>query len=454
MKKKTALPILIVLIIALIASTLIAVAAVDFTIDGRRDRAQYLASSISAELQHNIASDLYLSRIWQIEIQNLGRVIDESNFEMISESVSEDYEDVEFIAIAPSGVITFCYPHNESYVGESVFNDEALAEVAKSSRANGQDVIALSSIFALEGEGLTVLYPIYKSEVASESNFWGFIVTVITLPDLYLNTSLGNLSEQGYEFQIDQLDSTTSNLHNIYHSSYSTLINPVESEIILPDGQTWILKIAAKGSWLEPEEFLFFILLAILISFLASMSAWGFMQMRRNNKQLEVMSYRDALTNLYNPRSYNEHLDELNKKKLPYGIIYIDLNDFKQVNDTYGHDTGDQLLNIIAKRLQNSIREKDRAFRIGGDEFTIVIHGAHDKSFYNNVISRMRDNVSRPITIGTTHIDASISAGFARYPEDGKNTEEIIQKADEAMYHNKRLIKARRFAEGKGTLGR
>ena len=69
------------------------------------------------------------------------------------------------------------------------------------------------------------------------------------------------------------------------------------------------------------------------------MSAWGFMQMRRNNKQLEVMSYRDALTNLYNPRSYNEHLDELNKKKLPYGIIYIDLNDFKQVNDTYGHDT-------------------------------------------------------------------------------------------------------------------
>ena len=115
---------------------------------------------------------------------------------------------------------------------------------------------------------------------------------------------------------------------------------------------------------------------------------------------------------------------------------------------------GDRILVDFSNVIRHCVRFGDVVSRIGGDEFTIVIHGAHDKNFYNNVISRMRDNVSRPITIGTTHIDASISAGFARYPEDGKNTEEIIQKADEAMYHNKRLIKARRFAEGKGTLGR
>jgi diguanylate cyclase (GGDEF)-like protein len=179
---------------------------------------------------------------------------------------------------------------------------------------------------------------------------------------------------------------------------------------------------------------------------------YAYMNMQANAKELEVLSYRDALTNLYNPRSYHEHMDELTKKKLPYGVIYMDLNDFKMVNDTYGHDTGDALLNIVAKRLQNSIREKDRAFRIGGDEFVVVIHGTHDKKFYEGVIARMRENVARDVVIGEINLKVSISAGYARCPEDGSKLEDVIKKADDAMYYNKRLLKARRAQEnGEGA---
>jgi diguanylate cyclase (GGDEF)-like protein len=164
--------------------------------------------------------------------------------------------------------------------------------------------------------------------------------------------------------------------------------------------------------------------------------------MRQNAKELEVLSYRDALTNLNNPRSYKEHMEELSKKKLPYGLIFMDLNDFKQVNDTYGHEAGDELLSITAKRLQNSIREKDRAFRIGGDEFVVVIHGTHDKQFYEGVIERMRQNVARDIVVGNgITLKVSISAGFARCPEDGTEFEEVVKIADDAMYKNKRELK-------------
>ena len=192
--------------------------------------------------------------------------------------------------------------------------------------------------------------------------------------------------------------------------------------------------------------------IAMIISALAAMFMYAYMNMKSNAKELEVLSYRDALTNLYNPRSYHEHMDELSAKKLPFGIIYMDLNDFKMVNDTYGHDTGDALLNITAKRLKNSIREKDRAFRIGGDEFVVVIHGTHDKKFYEGVISRMRQNVARDVVIGDINLKVSISAGYARCPEDGTKLEDVIKKADEAMYYNKRLLKARRAQENGGAV--
>ena len=101
-------------------------------------------------------------------------------------------------------------------------------------------------------------------------------------------------------------------------------------------------------------------------------------------------------------------------------------------------------MNITAKRLQNSIREKDRAYRIGGDEFVVVIHGSHDKKFYEGVISRMRQNVARDVVIGDVTLKVSISAGYGRCPEDGTKLEDVVKKADDAMYYNKRLMKARK----------
>jgi diguanylate cyclase (GGDEF)-like protein len=197
-------------------------------------------------------------------------------------------------------------------------------------------------------------------------------------------------------------------------------------------------------------EILSALLIAVVISVLAAAFVAAFISMKEAAKELEILSYRDALTNLNNPRSYHEHMDELSKKKLPYGLIFMDLNDFKLVNDTYGHDAGDELLNIVAKRLQNSIREKDKAFRIGGDEFVVVIHGTHDKKFYESVIGRMRGNVARDVVLSGSNITlkVSISAGYARCPEDGAKFEDVVKKADELMYEDKRQHKARKLAAG------
>ena len=206
--------------------------------------------------------------------------------------------------------------------------------------------------------------------------------------------------------------------------------------------------IAPIGNWMDLKEIVTAFLIGIIFSILMSIAVSSYMSVKENAGELAVLSYTDALTNLHNPRSYKEHTDDLIKKKSPFGIIYIDLNDFKMVNDTYGHEVGDELLNVVAKRLLNSIREKDIAFRIGGDEFVVVIHGKHDRFFYEDVIARIRTNVARDVTVGDVTLKVMISAGFARFPDDGVNIEDIVKKADDAMYSNKRLIKARRFVRG------
>ncbi len=83
----------------------------------------------------------------------------------------------------------------------------------------------------------------------------------------------------------------------------------------------------------------------------------------------------------------------------------------------------------------------------------VVIHGTHDKKFYEGVIARMRANVARDVVIGEVELKVSISAGYARCPEDGTRLEDVVKKADDAMYYNKRLLKAKRLSgQEKGTV--
>ncbi len=184
---------------------------------------------------------------------------------------------------------------------------------------------------------------------------------------------------------------------------------------------------------------------AVLISVLVGLYSRANGRLTQYEKEIKVLSYRDAMTDNSDNTNYQEHIKNLEIKKLPYGLIIMDLNDFKAVNDRYGHENGDALLNVVIKRLKNNIRENDEAYRIGGDEFMVVIHGTHDKKFYDNVISRMEQNVQREVVLGENRINISIAAGYARCPEDATKYEEVKKLADDAMYNNKRRVKAERL---------
>ncbi len=447
MKKKNITAGLLTFVVALAITSCVAVFYLTTTAQNRRERAQFLADTVAGNIQAEIQSREYITRMLEIQVSSSKGVITGESFQVIAGEVFDDYLDIIDISLAPGGVTSYKYPLDNG-IGEreNLFQDSAQGVYADYSRMSGMSVIIAPTFLDDGSYGIVIRKPIYTGEV-SESNFWGFASVTLSLSRFLDPVDLGRFAESDYEYKIIGYNAITGEDRIIIEYSEKELPSPVESMISTVGGGYWILAIAPNTNWMNTYEILAVLFIAVLMSALAALAAAAFSSMKAYSKELEVLSYRDALTNLNNPRSYQEHMDELSKKKLPYGLIFMDLNDFKQVNDTYGHEAGDALLNITAKRLQNSIREKDKAFRIGGDEFVVVIHGSHDKKFFEGVIARMRQNVAREVVLGEITLNVSISAGYARCPEDGTKFEDVVKKADDAMYYNKRMMKAKRTAE-------
>lgn len=155
--------------------------------------------------------------------------------------------------------------------------------------------------------------------------------------------------------------------------------------------------------------------------------------------QLYAMAHNDALTGLGNRKAFHHYLKELlGEQPQPLTLFFVDLDRFKQVNDTFGHETGDELLVCLARRLENSVRKPDRAFRLGGDEFTLIVLGDNVEDA-ERLAARLLSVLSKPVTIGDLVIDfVTTSIGIASSPRHSTDPAELIKTADAAMYEAKR----------------
>lgn len=156
--------------------------------------------------------------------------------------------------------------------------------------------------------------------------------------------------------------------------------------------------------------------------------------------ELENLANTDGLTGLFNERYFSSVLHRKEQKKLPFVLYYLDLDHFKPVNDTYGHDMGDKLLKAVAERLLKCIRSNDFAFRIGGDEFALIISAEMEDSLCMQTKMRIIQSLLRPYEIDDKTLHIGASCGYAVYPLETEDTGKIRILADQRMYAEKKEI--------------
>ncbi|MBI5889488.1 MAG: GGDEF domain-containing protein [Nitrosomonadales bacterium] len=150
------------------------------------------------------------------------------------------------------------------------------------------------------------------------------------------------------------------------------------------------------------------------------------------------MAYRDHLTGLPSRLLFHDRLAQAlvvaRREKKNCAVIYLDLDRFKPVNDTYGHRIGDVVLNQVAERICGCVRESDTVARIGGDEFTVLLTSIAEATVAERVVRKIVVELTRPFEVSGRHIGLGVSAGIALYPDHGQDGIALLDAADDAMY--------------------
>jgi diguanylate cyclase (GGDEF)-like protein/PAS domain S-box-containing protein len=162
---------------------------------------------------------------------------------------------------------------------------------------------------------------------------------------------------------------------------------------------------------------------------------------KNHERQIHHMATHDALTGLPNRYFLEDRLhhaiEQARRGKGMVGVLFLDLNRFKVINDSLGHDKGDSLLGVVAERLQAAVREADTVARIGGDEFVVVLENIQDPGHVRNVATHIIESIAKPVHVAGHRLSVTTSIGISFYPGGGDDAATLLKHADLAMYEAK-----------------
>lgn len=293
----------------------------------------------------------------------------------------------------------------------------------------------------LEAQNLALLYAsdiedLYNNSISHDEQ---------TLKNiLFGHLNLSGLQSRDYKFSIYKI--TYSNeIINLLGTDFNTLYKPISVRLDIPEGH-YELAIGPNSYWVNVHLVLVLGTLSLLLICAFTILTLLFLKLRQSNIRLAQLATLDQLTGLYTKQTaiftLKKEIDYANRNGTQVALCFIDMNNFKKINDTYGHTTGDTALSKVAKRLLESVRPEDIVARFGGDEFIIIFRGKNTGTDYQNTVERIKAVLNVPAKLSARVLaDISASVGLAVYPTNGNSVEELIAFADKAMYAEKAMMK-------------
>ncbi|WP_457673482.1 EAL domain-containing protein [Thiolapillus sp.] len=218
---------------------------------------------------------------------------------------------------------------------------------------------------------------------------------------------------------------------SVYYQAMEHWFKPLEKGDSVPGWIRWVLVLAGIVA----------LVLSALVLLFRTLVRRKTVELEEKTRNLEHLANHDLLTGLPNRKLFFDRLKQSLRRVSRSGellaVLYIDLDQFKQINDSFGHAVGDEVLKEITKRLRGAVREQDTIARLGGDEFAVVMETLKEPESTMHCVKRLQEALREPLTVQQFQFILSISIGISLYPQDGQDAHTLLRNADTAMFKAK-----------------
>ena len=367
----------------------------------------------------------------QILISEEGRI---NKFEQVAKNMMTDY--IQSIQIAPKGVVTEIYPIKGNELGKiDLINDKDRGQISRYAIDNQMIVMQGPFKMKQDGCGIAVRNPVYLKNKKGHRSFWGFTIVIIRVPDIFSDT-INALMDFGYQYRLSKTVSPWETDYEVIDHSKGKISDPV-SYVFEMGGVQWKLEVMPKTGWLRGEDLPGVVGGGLLIVFLLTGFTGALLILDEHRKRFKLLAVTDALTGIYNRHGFDEKVSLYLTQHPRENCVDIqfDVDDFKMINDMYGHVSGDKALQILAKQMKETLPENAILGRSGGDEFCIFLPNSNCKEVKSCIEQFAK--MKRTFLYEGQERNFSISLGYAEYPLHADNYTKLKSCADAALYEVK-----------------
>lgn len=387
------------------------------------------AATYAERLQNDMNRGVAITdTLEEIAISGNGKI---DNFQKVARDLMADF--IQSIQIAPDGVVTAIYPEAGNEAGKiDLVRDESRGEICRYGR--DKNIVTMQGPFDLKqgGQGIAIRNPVYLEGADGSPVFWGFTIVIIRVPEIFTE-SIQALTKFGYDYSLTKTVSPLSDDTEIVSSSGNIMKNPITFEFEFC-GSLFDFEVMPADGWSHGWNVFPQLFLGICVILLLTGLTVVILVIERNRDTLKKMAITDPLTGLLNRKGFDEQLKNVMQGDLHIHCVGIqmDIDDFKFINDMYGHVVGDAALKSLAQDMQSYFNDNSILCRNGGDEFSVILVDTTEEEARKKI---------EHFTIQPRHITYNgeehpfyISLGYAEYPKDCEDVLKLIRCADMALY--------------------
>ena len=387
------------------------------------------ATTYAERLQNDMNRGVAITdTLEEIAISENGEI---DNFQKVARDLMADF--IQSIQIAPDGVVTDIYPEAGNEAGKiDLIHDESRGEICRYGR--DKNIVTMQGPFDLKqgGQGIAIRNPVYLEGADGSPVFWGFTIVIIRVPEIFTE-SIQSLTKFGYDYSLTKTVSPLSDDTEIVSSSGNIMKNPITFEFEF-GGCLFDFEVMPAYGWSHGWNVFPQLFLGICVILLLTGLTVVILVIERHRDILKKMAITDPLTGLLRYTCSHEQLKKVMQSDLHIHCVGIqmDIDDFKFINDMYGHVVGDAALKSLAQDMQSYFNDNSILCRNGGDEFSVILVDTTEEEARKKIEHFTLQ--PRHITYNGEEHPFYISLGYAEYPKDCEDVLKLIRCADMALY--------------------